>query len=558
MPLPTDQIQVKRQAVSNRTHGVVFPEFPHIFQSLKARLPDQRAAIEKTEVELIEWSKAVQLVINRALFDIIAAVSTGNQSSAGSVTPPVTVSNNTAVIDSNTDVEALLKIVIVSSHATGGDGTVTNPWTGWDNLVWKSGVHYVFPSGYYEYSNPITITVGGFRWSGGGSMNTFVTFVGTGVALTLIGSPPNYAYQIHLENMTWQGGVKATKILTISGYARSSFTRLRLRDATETVLELHGIVVSNRFTDIAISGNEGALNPNPTDSGLKLNGGGISNNTFTNLAIESLITAVGIKINGSINNIFYGGTSEGNVIGIQTDAASNNNIFHGMDVEANSDIDVNEGGVGNQYTNFFGGSTLAVLSGAKGLTLVGGKYQDIIFRDGAVSATLVGVGVSHYIVDQTGTVSARANIKKFGVYTINTDTYETDQSRDFQISNNQLGSSIQFGSVNENVIIGTAPFTDTSMVMPTNAVILAVAAYTKVTIPGGASTYTVGSASAGPFFNTAPVSAIAGGSDPGTANVPFKNGSQQNVRITPDIIPSTNAGRVRIVISYYISNPPGS
>jgi hypothetical protein len=94
--------------------------------------------------------------------------------------------------------------------------------------------------------------------------------------------------------------------------------------------------------------------------------------------------------------------------------------------------------------------------------------------------------------------------------------------------------------------------------MPAGAIVLAVNTRVTVAIPT-AGTFTVGDSGSAARFNTgASVSVNLNTTDAGTKAGAYYNASALSVRITPNLTPGTNVGRVRVTITYILSTPPTS
>jgi hypothetical protein len=120
------------------------------------------------------------------------------------------------------------------------------------------------------------------------------------------------------------------------------------------------------------------------------------------------------------------------------------------------------------------------------------------------------------------------------------------------------GQNVQFTSVTELTTIAAAATTDTVIQIPLNAVVFAVSVRVTVVIPT-AATFTVTGTTSGTQFDVAGgVSTAANTTDVGTRNCPFKNGAAQTIRITPNLVPGANTGRVRVTIHYYTVTAPTS
>lgn len=134
------------------------------------------------------------------------------------------------------------------------------------------------------------------------------------------------------------------------------------------------------------------------------------------------------------------------------------------------------------------------------------------------------------------------------------------ESSTVRISNLNGGNGQVFGLVNtlsELTTIAAAATTDTTIQMPANSVVLAVSVRVTTVIPT-AATFTVGDSGSAARFSTAAVSTAATSTDPGTKAGAYYNASALSIRITPDLTPADNTGRVRVTIYYYTVTPPTS
>lgn len=119
------------------------------------------------------------------------------------------------------------------------------------------------------------------------------------------------------------------------------------------------------------------------------------------------------------------------------------------------------------------------------------------------------------------------------------------------------GQNLTFRTQTELLTIAAAATTDSFITLNTNAVILAVSVRVTTAIPT-AATFTVTGATTGTTFSTAAVAVAAGSTNVGTASCPYKNDTAQLVRITPNLTPANNTGRVRVTIHYYDVTPATS
>jgi len=119
------------------------------------------------------------------------------------------------------------------------------------------------------------------------------------------------------------------------------------------------------------------------------------------------------------------------------------------------------------------------------------------------------------------------------------------------------GEKVRLQSVTELLTIAAAATTDTVIDIPANAVIKAVTVRVTTVIPT-AATFTVTGATTGTVWNTVAVPVAATTTDKGNLAAGTYNVAAQKVRITPNVNPANNTGRVRITIFYEDITPPTS
>jgi len=119
------------------------------------------------------------------------------------------------------------------------------------------------------------------------------------------------------------------------------------------------------------------------------------------------------------------------------------------------------------------------------------------------------------------------------------------------------GEKVRLQSVSELLTIAAAATTDTVIDIPANVVVKAVTVRVTVIIPT-AATFTVTGATTGTVWNTVAVPVAATTTDKGNLAAGTYNVAAQKVRITPNIQPANNTGRVRITIFYEDIIPPTS
>jgi len=122
--------------------------------------------------------------------------------------------------------------------------------------------------------------------------------------------------------------------------------------------------------------------------------------------------------------------------------------------------------------------------------------------------------------------------------------------------NDQL---MAFRSLTEETTIAAAATTDTTITIPQYAQVYAVSVRVTTLIPT-AATFTVGTAATADLFSGVgrTVAVAAGTTDPCTAGGLNYFNAVTAVRITPNVAPAANTGRVRVTIHYIEVTPPTS
>ncbi len=119
------------------------------------------------------------------------------------------------------------------------------------------------------------------------------------------------------------------------------------------------------------------------------------------------------------------------------------------------------------------------------------------------------------------------------------------------------GQALNHSVKTELLTIAAAATTDTTIQIPAGAIVFAVSVRVTTAIPT-AATFTVTGATSGAFNTGTNVSTAANTTDPGTKAGAFYNATAQAIRITPDLTPGANTGRVRVTIHYITCTPPTS
>lgn len=120
------------------------------------------------------------------------------------------------------------------------------------------------------------------------------------------------------------------------------------------------------------------------------------------------------------------------------------------------------------------------------------------------------------------------------------------------------GQSFEEHALTELLTIAAAATSDTAIQIPLNAVVFGVSVRVTVVIPTAATFTVTGATSSTQFDVAGGVAVAANTTDVGTRNCPYKNGAAQAIRITPNLTPAANSGRVRVTVHYYTITPPTS
>lgn len=157
----------------------------------------------------------------------------------------------------------------------------------------------------------------------------------------------------------------------------------------------------------------------------------------------------------------------------------------------------------------------------------------------------------------SGAIKATDGGGGFGTFTAKTYNTSGAGNASSYTLNGANGQSVALLELSELTTIAAAATTDTTIQMPAGAIVLAVNTRVTTVIPT-ATTFTVGDSGSAARFSTAAVSTAANSTDAGTKAGAYYNASALSVRITPDLTPANNTGRVRVTIVYLLSTPPTS
>lgn len=117
------------------------------------------------------------------------------------------------------------------------------------------------------------------------------------------------------------------------------------------------------------------------------------------------------------------------------------------------------------------------------------------------------------------------------------------------------GQSIKLYLLTELVTVAASPFTDTTIQLPANAMLIGFSARVTVTIPTALGFNATLASSGTQLGTTTGISATAGSTDAKARA--YENGATaQSIRITPNATPGSNTGRVRVTIHYWEVTAP--
>lgn len=225
---------------------------------------------------------------------------------------------------------------------TGGSGTSSDPWTGWDsNINWTANnFEYVFPKGYFAFSSPIIVTGQSVSITGlGGAWGADIKFTGTGIAFTILGE----AFQ--MENVLLTGNASATDGLSIGSISAAAghqvIRNVRFADFTNSAIKTF-FSVTGMFDTVVVSQNDGYPFNFLPYYGIIL-GGDNTHQTTTQTIINPIIEGVGhtgIYLQHAIINTIIGGVCEANPRNIWIGADAGSNRILGIDLEASTITDL--------------------------------------------------------------------------------------------------------------------------------------------------------------------------------------------------------------------------
>lgn len=295
---------------------------------------------------------------------------------------------------------------------------------------------------------------------------------------------------------------------------------------------------------------------------------------------DGALTIVGGTGTNTLDNVVIGGTTPAAITGTTITATllnsnlvsstgglplqfSNNNGTHFWQLSGtypphltpkdDNLYDIGASGATRPRTGYFGTSVVSPRfdGGSTGGYL---SFSNIAGAGPSITAGTATTDVNALSATQTwngGAVAFR------GINQVITDTASAAGSKDLYLARS-TGQAIGMASLSELTTIAAAATTDTVIQIPANAIVLGVSVRVTTVIPTAATFTVIGTTSSTAFQTGASVSTAATTTDAGTKACPYLNTTAQTIRITPNLTPADNTGRVRVTIHYVEITPPTS
>jgi hypothetical protein len=309
-----------------------------------------------------------------------------------------------------------LKTVNVQDYVTGGLGTSASPWTGWDTGIVWAGNQYDFIDGYYSYATSPNFAINYLKLNG--KAGTVIKHTGSGYAMTVDAGALSANLIVLLEiNCRLEGNSGSTGGVFCRGISRSKFD-MKFRNIPGICFrDIYSVLNLYTLTHTAI-GVAGTIFPNNLISIEKRNAGEFSSANTYSLIAENC-QATGVVLNDCVNSVFICGTSEANASGYFISNTSNYNTFINIDLEVNTNYDLQCFGA---YNNFIGvlSSTNVTFNGKRNF-IQGGIYN--IVNSSGVNNVFSGVSYANNSGPFTETGTAT---RKHDVFNITSSLYDLD------------------------------------------------------------------------------------------------------------------------------------
>lgn len=283
----------------------------------------------------------------------------------------------------------------------------------------------VFPSGIYVYSVSPNWAIQSARIEADGEVR--LRYSGTGNVLIFDGGAASAVFDCRFTgNFILEGTASAGHGVYVRSVHHSKI-EARVAGCGSTSSGLMSVWCVCTEFNVKSSGGEGWYSGAKPLHGIYLTNRGAGENTsdcvFLNPIVEA-VTGDGIVCDGAVQNIFLGGTSEGNTgNGITLTANSINNHFYGIDLENNGGQDISDAGKYNTFHAILSDRSITTVAGAIGSTFEAGEVNAIV-NNGA------GTVLSHVRYSANGGLisGAGANLIKRDVYSIDTGKFDPNKN----------------------------------------------------------------------------------------------------------------------------------
>jgi hypothetical protein len=278
------------------------------------------------------------------------------RSSTGSRVSFAAGTKRIAVIASESTFAKIGNFIDVANAATGGSGTLADPWTGWDTAItWAANTQYRFRTGYYSYATSPNFLLAGISLIG--EEGAILKHTGSGNAFVM-DAGATWLSAARVENLIIQGNANTTNAMYLNGVRFCQFANIRIRGCSGAGLYSKRCV-TNTFINYTCSYIEllpGTFTVTPTN-GIVLTEG-TTTWSFINPVIEG-VSGDGVWIKTTTGqpctfNVFDCGTCEVNGgFGVRIDLGHSFNTFIGMDFESNGGVRSSAWGAGTNNGDIY-------------------------------------------------------------------------------------------------------------------------------------------------------------------------------------------------------------
>ena len=285
----------------------------------------------------------------------------------------------------------LSESVSVKDFGAKGDGVTddTVALTNARNFIASNATRYklIFPSGIYKYSVSPNWAIQDAVIEAQGEV--ILRYTGTGNAV-IIDSNSGFTY-----NMTMTGFIVQAPSTALNGVFVRSVHHSKLGFdvrgcGSSSAGMLVNFAVVTEFNFICSINEDGWYLGAKPAVGLNLairnTGELVSYCLFPNCIIEG--PTIGIQFLGTLGNVFIGGTSEGcSQYGLSASAGANDDLFLGMDFEANTIVDVYCLGTSLSFIGCDSTNNITFGSTAFGCQIDKGSHSSILIDSGAINCS---------------------------------------------------------------------------------------------------------------------------------------------------------------------------